>query len=234
MSGLSILLVDDDRVGRHLLGEGLARQFERVEQVDTAEAMFDWLAEDQFDVVVLDVNLPGTDGISAAGRLRARSDVGLIMVSVIHDPRTRVLAIESGADAYLVKPIILRELSARIQALGARVAAGRGRKLTPVHRPVQRGISLDVGARALRAGNLHEALTDGEMALLVCLLDAADSACSRDILLRCMSDSDLPESGNRSVDTLIGRLRTKLRALGASQDCLRSVRGVGYMLVANP
>lgn len=230
MNAISVMLVDDDRVGRHLLSENLAGQFERIEQVDTAEAMFDWLEEHPFDVVVLDVNLPGIDGITAAGRLRARSDVGLILVSVIRDPRTRLLAIEAGADAYLVKPIAPRELSLRIQALARRVAAGRGRALTPALQPVRGPILLDAAGRMLRAGEQQEPLTDGELALMSCLVASAGTACPREKLLNSMSDSSWPEAGNRSVDTLIGRLRTKLRNLGADDETIRSVRGVGYML----
>ena len=232
MGAISVLLVDDDRVGRHLLGESLAQQFERVAQVDTAEAMFDWLDEHAFDVVVLDVNLPGMDGITAAGRLRSRSDIGLILVSVIHDARTRLLAIEAGADAYLVKPIVAQELCLRIQALGARVAAGRGQQLSPPLRTVIGSIQLDMQGHVLRAGARQEALTDGEMALLCSLMAAAGTTCPRDQLLRSISHSDWPEASNRSVDTLVWRLRTKLRRLGADGDCIGSVRGVGYRLLS--
>lgn len=228
---LSVLLVDDDRVGRRMLVEGLTGRFACVEQVETAEAMFDRLDKRLFEVVVLDVSLPGIDGITAASRLRARSDVGLILISVIRDARTRLSAIEAGADAYLVKPVMARELAARVQTLGGRVAAARGCEAVAPLRPVLGDIELDMHGHMLQAGSRHEVLTPGETDLLVSLLAASGAPCPREHLLQSMSHSDCPAVGNRTVDTLIARLRCKLRRLGAPGDCIRSVRGVGYRLV---
>lgn len=232
-SGVSVLLVDDDRVGRHLLAADLSDAGMHVTQAGSAEAMFDLLHESRYQVVVLDINLPGIDGLTAATQLRQHSRVGVILLSVIRDSVTRISGIERGADDYLVKPVDVRELVARIRQLATRVAAvqpavgGAGSLL------VGAGIRMAASNRQLlNASGERLPLTPGEVAVLSMLIARRDQVCGREDLLAAISDADMPDSGTRTVDTLVARIRKKLGRLGAPTEAIRTVRNAGYQLVA--
>lgn len=232
-TGVSVLLVDDDRVGRHLLAADLSDAGMHVTQAGSAEAMFDLLHESRYQVVVLDINLPGIDGLTAASELRRQSRVGVILLSVIRDSRTRISGIERGADDYLVKPVDVRELVARIRQLASRVAAAQ-----PVLGAAAVWICADVRLAAasrqlINGGGERQPLTPGEVAILSLLIARRDQVCGREDLLAAISDADMPESGTRTVDTLVARIRKKLARLGVPMQAIRTVRNAGYQLVAS-
>lgn len=232
-TGVSVLLVDDDRVGRHLLAADLSDAGMHVTQAGSAEAMFDLLHESRYQVVVLDINLPGIDGLTAASELRRQSRVGVILLSVIRDSRTRISGIERGADDYLVKPVDVRELVARIRQLASRVAAAQ-----PVLGAAAVWVCADVRLAAasrqlINGGGERQPLTPGEVAILSLLIARRDQVCGREDLLAAISDADMPESGTRTVDTLVARIRKKLARLGVPMQAIRTVRNAGYQLVAS-
>ena len=232
-TGVSVLLVDDDRVGRHLLAADLSDAGMHVTQAGSAEAMFDLLHESRYQVVVLDINLPGIDGLTAASELRRQSRVGVILLSVIRDSRTRISGIERGADDYLVKPVDVRELVARIRQLASRVAAAQ-----PVLGAAAVWVCADVRLAAasrqlINGGGERQPLTPGEVAILSLLIARRDQVCGREDLLAAISDADMPESGTRTVDTLVARIRKKLARLGVPMQAIRTVRNAGYQLGAS-
>lgn len=231
-NAVSVLLVDDDRVGRHLLAGDLSDAGLLVTQAGSAEEMFEQLRESRFEVVVLDINLPGIDGLTAASELRRHSRMGVILLSVIRDARTRISGIERGADDYLTKPVDPRELAARIRQLASRVTLGPSAAITE-SLALGHGLRLYLASRQLgNAQGERQDLTPGEVAVLRLMASRLDRPCGRDELLAAISDSELPEGGTRTVDTLVARIRKKFGRLGVPAANIRTVRRAGYQLVA--
>jgi len=227
-----IAVVDDEieitvLLGRYLEGHGF-----RVSQLHDGGALLRLMANDQPQLVLLDIGLPGEDGFSIARQLRERWHCGLVIVTGRGDAVDKVVGLEGGADDYVTKPFDLRELLARIKAVLRRTAsAGPG---AGAQRQVHRfaGWQLDIAAR--RLVDLHGqevALTTGEFGLLAALLENAGRVLSRDFLLEQTRGR---EAGpfDRTIDVQIGRLRKKLEADVDDPQIIKSVRGAGYILVA--
>ncbi|MCP3063186.1 response regulator transcription factor [Myxococcus sp. K38C18041901] len=223
---IQVLLVEDD--------ERLARLTARYLQehgvvVTLAHSGSDALVESNrhvFDVILLDLMLPGRDGLEVCRDLRGRTDVPIIMVTARGEEADRVLGLETGADDYLAKPYSSRELLARIRA---QVRRARG-KAGPSSQPVQAGRLL-MDPRSLRATldgrALH--LTTYEFSLLRVLAERAGRVLSREQLLDLVKGS-ADEVFDRSVDVHIFRLRQKLEVDPRNPLLLKTVRGAGYML----
>lgn len=223
---IQVLLVEDD--------ERLARLTSRYLQehgvvVTVAYSGTDALAEASrhtFDVVLLDLMLPGRDGLEVCRELRGRTDVPIIMVTARGEEADRVLGLETGADDYLAKPYSSRELLARVRA---QVRRARG-KAGPATQPVHVG-RLTLDPRSLKAtldGRvLH--LTTYEFGLLRVLAERAGRVLSREQLLDLVKGS-ADEVFDRSVDVHIFRLRQKLEEDPRNPTLLKTVRGAGYML----
>ncbi len=180
------------------------------------------------DVVLLDLMLPGLNGIEVCRRLRERTSVPIIMVTARREEADRVLGLEGGADDYLVKPYSSRELLARIRAQ-ARRAQGRVGPPTPVVRVG--GLTIDVGAMRATLNGEDLALTTYEFMLLHALADRAGSVMTRDQLMDLVRGS-ADEAFDRSIDVHICRLRQKLHDDPRHPTLLKTVRGIGYMLAA--
>lgn len=182
------------------------------------------------DVVLLDLMLPGIDGLEVCRQLRARTKVPIIMVTARGEEVDRVLGLEGGADDYLVKPFSSRELLARIRAQ-ARRALG---KVGPPCVLVRVGdLALDAAAmRATLDGQLL-ALTTYEFALLRALAERAGRVLTREQLVDLVRGS-ADEAFDRTIDVHISRLRQKLNDDPRNPRILKTVRGVGYMLAAEP
>ncbi|GEN07885.1 two component transcriptional regulator, winged helix family [Myxococcus fulvus] len=223
---IQVLLVEDDErlarlTARYLQEHGLV--------VTLAHSGSDALAESNrhvFDVILLDLMLPGRDGLEVCRDLRGRTDVPIIMVTARGEEADRVLGLETGADDYLAKPYSSRELLARIRA---QVRRARG-KAGPSSQPVQAG-RLMMDPRSLRATldgrALH--LTTYEFSLLRVLAERAGRVLSREQLLDLVKGS-ADEVFDRSVDVHIFRLRQKLEVDPRNPLMLKTVRGAGYML----
>jgi two-component system phosphate regulon response regulator OmpR len=240
----SILVVEDDAGIRAMLVEYLGAHGYAVAEAGDGATMRGALARGVPDVVLLDVNLPGEDGLTLARFLRERHDVGIVMVTGASDVVDRVAGLEVGADDYVTKPFDLRELRARIKSVMRRVretsAAAPARPAdapaTPAAPPrVPVGAaSLDLGARALYdASGAEVPLTAMEFDLLRVFVERPRQVLSRDQLLTLTRNREW-EPFDRSIDIRIARLRRKIEADPDRPQAIRTVRGAGYMYVPAP
>lgn len=228
------MIVDDEEDIRGLLSAYLGKQgIEVFEASSEAELRAIMIAKAP-DVVLLDVNLGMEDGFAVARRLRADWSGGLLMVTGRGDTVDRVVGLEIGADDYVTKPFDLRELLARVRSVGRRAVVQLEPSPTTTDSPNTlrfHGFMLDVERRKLTDASGNEiALTTGEFALLVALLEKQGHLLSRDDLLRRTHRRDA-EPFDRTIDVQIGRLRKKIGDDGKDPRIIKSVRGAGYVLV---
>jgi DNA-binding response OmpR family regulator len=179
-----------------------------------------------FDVVLLDVMMPGLDGLEVCRRIRQKSSVPVLMLTARGDETDRVVGLELGADDYLPKPFSPRELLARIRAV-----LRRARPETAGERLVVDDLVVDVGARQVRLGAREIELTGLEFDLLVALARRAGRVVPRDALLELSGRGDT-SVGERTVDVHVSHLRQKLGDDPRSPTRIKTVRGVGYVLAA--
>jgi two-component system OmpR family response regulator len=225
-----VLVVDDDPDLRKLISEFLANHGFRVATAENSAAMRQYMNQFTPDVVILDVMMPGEDGLSAARFLAAEhSRVAIIMLSALGEDTDRIVGLEVGADDYLPKPCNPRELLARVRAVLRRRGSDEPAPET-ARRYEFDGWRLDPMRRELRdpAGTLIN-LSDGEFSLLRCLVENPQRVLSRDQLLD-MARGRNAESYDRAIDTQISRLRRKLNDRSNS-EMIRTVRNEGYMLL---
>jgi two-component system OmpR family response regulator len=191
--------------------------------------MHDALAHEPADLIVLDIMMPGEDGLSAARNLIAASGPPVILLSALGTETDRIIGLEVGADDYLAKPCSPRELLARIRALLRRNRVTTGTTI-PSRRYVFAGWHLDVDRRDLRdPGGIRIALSAGEFALLQVLVERPQRVLSRDQLLEFVRGGTA-DVFDRAIDSQISRLRRKLNDRQAV-ELIRTVRNEGYMLV---
>ncbi len=229
-----LLIVDDDIDLQQLLVQYLREQGFQAEAVGNGSAMDDWLNRHSADLVILDLMLPGEDGLSLARRLRKERDIPIIMLSARGEELDRIIGLEVGADDYLPKPFNPRELLARIRAVLRRSACSQATEdagtATETDGRLRFGpYSLDTEARLLWKGNEEVDLTQGEMDLLIALATHPHRVLSRDRLLELLDRYDT-ESFDRSIDVRITRLRRKLGE-GNPPRFIRTVWGQGYRFV---
>ncbi len=221
---VQVLLVEDDARLASLTREYLERHGC---VVTVAARGDDGLAEarrHRFDCVLLDVMLPGIDGISLCQRLRDQSDVPIIMITARGEEADRVLGLEIGADDYLAKPFSPRELLARLRAL---VRRARGQVGPSVRTLTVGDLTLDPGARTAILRDEELALTSYEFSLLYALVERAGRVLSREQLME-LARGNAEEAFDRSVDVHISRLRQKLGDDSRKPKRIKTVRGVGY------
>jgi two-component system phosphate regulon response regulator OmpR len=232
-----ILVVDDEADLRTLLQRYLTDQGYAVRAVEGAEALDKLLARERFDVLVLDVMMPGEDGLSICRRLRAQGEtIPIVMLTARGDPLDRIIGLEMGADDYLPKPFNPRELLARIQALVRRQRMlGAHSGPPPGEGTLAFGeFVLHLGARRLerRRGEQVEevAISSGEFALLAALARHPHRPLGRDRLIDLAHGRD-HEATDRSVDVQVMRLRRLIETDPAQPRHIRTVWGVGYVFV---
>ena len=228
----SVLVVEDDEGIRAMLAEYLGTHGYAVAQAADGASMRAALAREVPDVVLLDVHLPGEDGLTLARFLRERHDVGIVMVTGASDVVDRVAGLEVGADDYVTKPFDLRELRARIKSVLRRVRE-RPAVTAPAASarvPVGAGM-LDLASRALYdATGAEVPLTAMEFDLLRVFIERPRQVLSRDQLLTLTRNREW-EPFDRSIDIRIARLRRKIEADPDRPQAIRTVRGAGYMFV---
>lgn len=231
----SVLIVDDDPLIRELLQTYLAQEGYQVLCASTAEQAEACLAESPVDLVMLDIRLPGKDGLTLTRELRVRSEVGIILITGRNDEVDRIVGLECGADDYVVKPLNPRELVSRAKNLVRRVR--HARQPAPAATTVQlkrfADWMLDSDRRRLIDQDGSETLlTHGEFQLLSVFLRNAGHTLSRDQLMDQIRNREwLPN--DRSIDVLVGRLRRKLRDDPAEPQLIITIHGAGYLFTAN-
>jgi two-component system, OmpR family, response regulator len=234
-----LLVVDDDADLRELIAGFLRDHHIDVETAPDAEGMDAALARQRFDCVILDLMMPGEDGLSVLRRLRGqgRDRTPVIMLSAMGEDVDRIVGLEVGADDYIAKPCNPRELLARVRALlrrttrddeAAPMAPAGGTSSTP--RRKFGDWSLDLVERSLdRTGYPTAPLTDAEFRVLTAFLDRPQRVLSRDILIELAKGSDA-DVFDRAIDVTISRLRKKL----GPGDPIRTIRNEGYMFALRP
>jgi two-component system phosphate regulon response regulator OmpR len=237
MTAGKVLIVDDDRDVRDMLAEYLATHGYEVTQADGGVAMRTVLEQVVPDVVLLDIGLPGEDGLSLARYLRERYDLGIIMVTGAGEVVDRIVGLEMGADDYVAKPFDPRELRARLKSVMRRVQsraapagpqgpAGAAEDRIPVGRYL-----LDLKSHQLFAPDgVAVALTTMEFDLLKAFAEHPNQVLSRDRLLTLTRNREW-EPFDRSIDIRIARLRRKIEDDPENPKVIRTMRGAGYMFV---
>ena len=227
-----MLIVEDDRDVRESCSEYFRGHGFDVEAVDGGAAMRDALARRVPDLVMLDLRLPGEDGLTLARWLRERHDLAIIMVTAADDIVDRVVGLEVGADDYVAKPFDLRELLARVKSVLRRTrAAGAARPAAATKRvPIGR-FQLDLaGHRLIDGAGADVELTSMEFDLLRVFSEHPNQVLSRDQLLNKTRNRDW-EPFDRSIDIRIARLRRKIEADPEHPQLIKTVRGAGYIYV---
>ena len=227
-----VLVVDDDVRIQRLVSRYLSREGFRVSTAADGEEMQRVLDDDDVELVLLDLILPGEDGLSIARRLRAESNVGIIMLTHKGETVDRVVGLELGADDYVTKPFDSRELLARIRSVLRRVRQ-TPRPLEGGHIAQFSGWVLDLGSQELRSEDGREVrLTSAEFKLLAAFVNHANRVLTRDQLLDYVADREWAPF-DRSVDMLVSKLRRKIEDDSRKPKLIAAVRGVGYKFTAD-
>lgn len=226
-----ILVVDDDSEIRHLVKTYLEKNGYRISVAGEGQTMWAALDKASIDLVVLDLMLPGTDGLELCRMLRSRSRIPIIMLTARGDEMDRVLGLEMGADDYLTKPFSARELMARIKVVLRRA---RDLPIDPLSDVPEvfyfSGWRLDTHKQHLISrDNLAILLSSAEYRLLQVLVTHPNRVLSRDQLLDLTQGRD-GGPFDRSIDVLIGRLRKRLGDDARNPRLIKTVRGSGYLL----
>jgi len=231
-----IIVVDDEPEICEMLSDYLGHAGFAVSTAEDGAAMRRVLEERPADLVILDINMPGEDGLSLARYLRANVKVGIVMLTAAGEVVDRIVGLEMGADDYLAKPVDLRELLARIRAVLRRVpaetaAAGGAQPAAATHQVRFGACKLDLDAHKLFDPEGEEVpITSMEFDLLKAFADHPNRVLSRDQLLDLAHNKDW-EPFDRSIDIRIARLRRKIEADPAKPQVIKTVRGAGYIFV---
>ncbi len=224
--GVQVLLVEDDRRLAGYTVEFLEqRGFTVIWACTAAEALRQFSAA-TFDVVLLDLTLPGMDGLELARTWRQTSEVPILMVTARGEPDERLLGFQVGADDYLAKPYDPRELVARIQAIVKRAAPRAA-----AARVVRTGeLEVHLEARSATLAGKPLELTSQEFELLRALAERLGTVLTRDALLEVLRGAGADEVFDRAIDVTVSRLRQKLEPQPRQPVYLKTVRNLGYML----
>ena len=228
-----ILVVDDDREIRDLLAKFLERQRFRVTAVRDAREARRALPNGHFQLVVLDLMMPGESGLDFARWLRSTSNIPMVMLTALGEETDRIIGLELGADDYVAKPFNPRELLARVRAVLRRAGESTEKREPSPARGLQfGGWTLEPARRRLlNPDGVEVPLTGGEYDLLVALLDRANKVLTRDMLLDLLRGRQAGPF-DRAIDVAISRLRRKLEDDGRHAQLIKAVRGGGYVLAA--
>ncbi len=225
-----LLVCDDDREIRDLLQRFLRQHGYRADTAANATQASKMIDNGRFDLLVLDIMMPGEDGLNLCRRLRAGSSLPIIFLTAIAEETDRIIGLELGADDYVTKPFNPRELLARIRAVLRRSAP---EPIASFDHYRFSGWSLDPASRELR--NPEGAvvpLSTGEYDLLMAFLDRPQRVMNRDQLLDLTRGREA-QPFDRSVDVQLSRLRRKIEADPKDPDLIKTIRGGGYILVSD-
>lgn len=228
-----LLIVDDDREIRDLLGRFLKKHGYRVTTARDGKEMRRALADWRIDLVVLDLMLPGEDGLVLCRDLRARSNLPVIMLTAMREETDRIVGLEMGADDYLPKPFNPRELLARVKAVLRRTTYATGGDPATTGSVLRfAGWKIDLARRRLESpqGLLID-LTAGEFDLLVAFVQHPQRVLSRDQLLDLTRGREAVPF-DRSVDNQVSRLRRRVEADPKEPELIKTIRSGGYIFTA--
>jgi len=227
-----VLIVEDDRQVRETVADYLAAHDYEVAQAADGAAMRKALAAELPDLVLLDVRLPGEDGLALARWLRERHDVAIIMLTAAGEVIDRVVGLEVGADDYIGKPFDLRELLARMKSVLRRAEKSRARPASGASRRVPFGnCQLDLDRHQLIGSSGEDiALTAMEFDLLRAFAEHPNRVLSRDQLLTLTRNREW-EPFDRSIDIRIARLRRKIEDDPDNPKTIKTIRGSGYIFI---
>ena len=226
-----ILIVDDDADIRDLLGDYLAKNGYRASVAADGKAMWALLARGGIDLIVLDLMLPGEDGLTLCRKLRGEADTPVIMLTSLGEETDRIVGLEMGADDYLAKPFNPRELVARIKSVLRRARSlPRNLRADEGSEICFAGWRLLTGPRHLvSAEGVVTSLSGGEYQMLRILLSHPNHVLSRDQLM-VLSKGHEADPLDRSIDIQISRLRHRLKDEPSDPRIIKTVRGEGYLL----
>ncbi|MDA5095618.1 two-component system response regulator TorR [Aliiroseovarius sp. KMU-50] len=229
-----IVIVEDDSVTRRRLAASLKKQMYRVSEAEDAAQMEEILARDPADLLLVDINLDGKDGLTITREQRAKSNVGIILLTSRDDQIDRIVGLEMGADDYVTKPFDKRELFARVKNLLMRIDEIRSAAPAAPNPTARFGRwTLDRSRRRLENGEgAVEALTRAEFELLHAFTQYPGVVLSRDRLLELVQHRRWAPD-NRTIDVLVGRLRKKIEEDPAQPDWIITVHGEGYLFATS-
>lgn len=219
-----ILIVEDEPKIAELLRDYLSQANFATHWIDNGDLVDDWVRNNDPDVVLLDLMLPGKDGLSVCRELRAHTNVPIVMVTARVDEIDRLLGLELGADDYICKPFSPREVVARVNALLRRIEMQRAHPAAPY-----RGLAIDEQRFSASIEGRALALTPVEFRLLSMLASQPGRVFSRDQLMNNIYRDGRVVS-DRTVDSHVKNLRAKIGSAIGSDDMIRSIYGVGYKL----
>jgi two-component system OmpR family response regulator len=227
-----ILVVEDDHEISRLVSRYLRSNDCRVSVSEDGRNMERMLEDSRIDLIVLDLMLPGEDGLSLCRRLRTRSQIPVIMLTAKGEDVDRIVGLEMGADDYLSKPFNPRELLARIRAVLRRAQSATTLSAPRVRSLMFLGWRIDCALRELRnPRGVLIALTGAEFDLLQILCERSGRVLSRDQLLD-LTQGRAAGSHERSIDVLVSRLRHKIELEGQNPEIIKTVRSGGYLFTA--
>lgn len=229
-----ILVCDDELDLREMVGKYLTKRKFRVTLAANGVELDDCLSQhDDIALIILDINMPGEDGLTVLRRLQDRHDLSVIMLTAADESVDRVIGLEFGADDYMGKPVDLRELEARIKAVlrrGASVTADvQAEHIDNAEKVMIDGMTLDLaGAKLYGRDEVEVPLTAMEFNLLTLFLRNKGRVLNRDQLMEMSSDREW-DPFDRSIDIRVLRLRRKLEVNPSKPVIIRTVRGMGYI-----
>jgi len=230
---MRVLVVDDEHAITEFVSYNLKREGYEVEVTHDGNSALEMALNGSFDLIILDVMLPGMSGFDVCQRLRTQSDVPVLFLSARDTEIDKVVGLEIGGDDYLAKPFGVKELNARIKALLRRSIGAAGREMSDSPQVIEvAGVTLDEAGHRAHSKKGEIALTPREYELLSCLMRNAGKVLSRDDLLQdAWGWEYLVET--KTVDTHVKRLRDKLEDAGVDANLVETVRGYGYRFKAD-
>ncbi|MEF1291387.1 two-component system response regulator TorR [Vibrio sp. M260118] len=233
-----VLVVEDDVVTRSKLVGYFQNEGYQVSEAESGEQMRDMLQGNAIDLVMLDINLPGEDGLMLTRELRSQSDIGIILVTGRTDSIDKIVGLEMGADDYVTKPFELRELLVRVKNLLWRISTARNAGATEKTAKQDDNVvrfgewTFDIQRRALSRNGEPVKLTKAEYELLVALSSYPNQVLSRERILNMISHRvDAPN--DRTIDVLIRRMRAKMEFDPKNPQIFVTVHGEGYMFAGD-
>ncbi|EPM5416773.1 TPA: two-component system response regulator TorR [Vibrio parahaemolyticus] len=233
-----VLVVEDDVVTRSKLAGYFQNEGYKVSEAESGAEMREVLQGGDVDLIMLDINLPGEDGLMLTRELRSQSDIGIILVTGRTDSIDKIVGLEMGADDYVTKPFELRELLVRVKNLLWRISAARSGAIKAASETNDEHIvrfgewTFDIQRRALSRNGEPVKLTKAEYELLVALSSYPNQVLSRERILNMISHRvDAPN--DRTIDVLIRRMRAKMEFDPKNPQIFVTVHGEGYMFAGD-